>query len=395
MAAVKKSANEKSVPEDCSSALFSLSPPCGGEAEANYNSMLSNSSNSQNKSSKKLRLLILTQKTDKNDDILGFFHAWIMEFAKHCEKITVVCLEKGEYDLPANIKVLSLGKELGASRLEYIFRFYRYIWRERKEYGSVFVHMNQEYILLGGVLWKLMGKTVMMWRNHYAGNFLTRIAMMLSDKIFCTSQYSFTARSKKTVFMPVGIDTELFKKEDGAAKNPNSVLFLARIAPSKKAHLVIEALRILQSEGVSFTADFYGSSIPQDAPYLRSLKEKVKEYGLNNTVTFQKGVPNTETPRIYESHAVFVNSSPSGMYDKTIFEAMACESLVLVANLNLKGKIDEKFLFQEDDAHDLAKKLNVLFKMDIETREKYGRILRTSVVREQSLELLARTLFKK
>lgn len=365
-------------------------------------------------SSNKLRLLILTQKVDKNDDVLGFFHTWITEFAKHCEKITVICLGKGEYDLPENVQVLSLGKEsqelriknkeksfaslildsyfLILAKIRYAARFYFFIVRERRNYDTVFVHMNQEYVLLGGIFWKLMGKKVTMWRNHYAGNVLTRIAMALCDKIFCTSKYSFTAQSKKTVFMPVGIDTALFKKEDGAAGKTNSILFLARIAPSKKAHLVIEALRILQKEGVLFTADFYGNSIPKDAPYLASLKEKVKEYSLQNRVTFEKGIPNTETPSVYGAHTVFVNTSPNGMYDKTIFEAMACESLILTSNLNLKGKIEDMFLFTEDDAADLAQKLKALLALDIETREKYGKILRTSVVKEQSLSLLAERL---
>lgn len=352
-------------------------------------------------SSNKLRLLILTQKVDKNDDALGFFHSWVTEFAKHCETVTVICLGKGEYDLPENVKVLSLGKKnqeknavsLILAKIRYIARFYFSIVRERRNYDIVFVHMNQEYVLLGGVLWKFLGKKVTMWRNHYAGNFLTRIAMMFCNKVFCTSKYSYTARSKKTVLMPVGIDTELFKKEDGTARKPNSILFLARIAPSKKAHLLIEALRILQKEGVLFTADFYGNSIPKDTPYLESLKEKVKEYSLQNRVTFEKGIPNSETPRVYRAYAVFVNASPNGMYDKTIFEAMACENLVLSSNLNLKGKIENIFLFKEDDEDNLAQKLKALLSLDMETRDKYGKILRTFVIKEQSLSLLAHRLF--
>lgn len=58
-----------------------------------------------------MRLLIVTQKVDKNDPILGFFHRWIEEFSKHCEKLTVICLQAGEFKLPANVTVLSLGKE--------------------------------------------------------------------------------------------------------------------------------------------------------------------------------------------------------------------------------------------------------------------------------------------
>src|SRR3989344_8687589 len=110
-----------------------------------------------------MRLLIVTQKIDRDDDLLGFFHQWICEFARHCESVTVICLEKGEYALPANVRVLSLGKERcgkleerpflvlrrrirlrrtgkgaalrkfstaqqSANRAHYLFNFYRHIW---------------------------------------------------------------------------------------------------------------------------------------------------------------------------------------------------------------------------------------------------------------------------
>ena len=39
---------------------------------------------------KKIKLLIITQKVDRNDDVLGFFHGWITEFAKHVEEVTVL-----------------------------------------------------------------------------------------------------------------------------------------------------------------------------------------------------------------------------------------------------------------------------------------------------------------
>ncbi|MBU2219890.1 hypothetical protein KJ665_01980, partial [Patescibacteria group bacterium] len=58
-----------------------------------------------------MRLLILTQKIDFNDDILGFMHGWVVEFAKHFESIIVIALGVGEYKLPENVRILSLGKE--------------------------------------------------------------------------------------------------------------------------------------------------------------------------------------------------------------------------------------------------------------------------------------------
>ena len=106
-----------------------------------------------------MRLLICTQKVDKRDPILGFFHSWIEEFAKHCSQVIVICLEKGEFDLPENVTIFSLGKEENkhgyAVKLLYCWSFYKFIWRYRKEYDTIFVHMNKEYVVLGGIFWRL------------------------------------------------------------------------------------------------------------------------------------------------------------------------------------------------------------------------------------------------
>lgn len=340
-----------------------------------------------------MRLLIITQKVDRNDPILGFFHRWIEEFAKHFETITVISLFKGEYNLPSNVKVLSLGKEEKISRLKYIFRFYQYIWQERKNYDAVFVHMNQEYVLLGAPLWKLLRKKVTMWRNHHFGSMFTRVAVLCSNKVFCTSKYSFTAQFKKTVLMPVGIDTDYFYRDKNIERMNKSVLFLARMSPVKRPHLIIESLHRLDEAEINFTADFYGDSLPKDIPYLESLKEKIKEYALENHVTFKEGIPNGKTPHVYTEHDIFINASPSGMYDKTIFEAMACESLILTSNLNLNGQIDSIFIFKENNEEDLSVKLKFLLGLDTKARERYGKILKAYVVDHQSLTLLARALF--
>jgi hypothetical protein len=66
------------------------------------------------------KLLILTQKVDKDDGVLGFFHAWIAALAVRFDGITVICLEKGACELPGNVTVLSLGKESGASRHRFL-----------------------------------------------------------------------------------------------------------------------------------------------------------------------------------------------------------------------------------------------------------------------------------
>src|SRR3989338_1114589 len=111
-----------------------------------------------------MRLLITTQAVDRNDQALGFFHGWLEEFARRFEKVRVICLKEGEHDLLSNVSVHSLGKEKKSAKSERIqqahrrqrtmnrmqsaSRFFFLVWKYRKEYDAVFVHMNQDYVLL-------------------------------------------------------------------------------------------------------------------------------------------------------------------------------------------------------------------------------------------------------
>jgi len=58
-----------------------------------------------------MNLLVINEKLDIDDTTLAPFHGWVAEFAKHCERVTVISLGVGRYELPGNVKVFSLGKE--------------------------------------------------------------------------------------------------------------------------------------------------------------------------------------------------------------------------------------------------------------------------------------------
>lgn len=301
-----------------------------------------------------MRLLIVTQKIDRNDPILGFFHRWAEEFAKHCESVVVICLQEGEYHFPENVHVLSLGKEEGGFRIlkiiRYIVRFYIYIFRERKNYDAVFVHMNQEYVLLGGLFWKMLGKKITMWRNHAKGSILTRMAVMMSHRVFCTSPQSYTAQFNKTKIMPVGIDTEFFKPDPSVRKKPNSILFLGRIAPVKNVDVFVESLNELQSQGIEFSVTMAGAALPQDSEYKRKVRARVAEYRLGDKVKFVGAVTQGKALRLYKEHELYVNLTPSGSMDKTIFEAMACGSTVVSSNKDILEAIGDNEIKKDSGA---------------------------------------------
>ena len=335
-----------------------------------------------------MRLLILTQKVDRNDDVLGFMHGWINEFAKKCEKITVICLKKGEVSLPANVKVLSLGKETVESRVKYLVNFYKYIFQERKNYDAVFVHMNPEYVVLGGLPWKLFGKKISLWYVHKKVSWRLKLAEKLVDKIFTVSEKSINLKSKKITGIGHGINLDLFRKLDVFSPPPDSVLYLGRISPVKKIENLIKAAGVLNKKGVNFNLDIVGNPVnKEDFEYEARLKQIVGE-----GVLFLPAVKNREAPEIYNHHELTVNLTPTGSFDKVILEAMACERLVLVCNKSFEEVLPSKFLFQEKDSQDLAKKLEII--LDIPQNEKvnYGKQFREYVIKNHNLEKFVQKL---
>lgn len=342
-----------------------------------------------------MKLLIITQKVDKEDSTLGFFHNWILALSPKFEKISVICLEKGSLDLPSNVKVYSLGKESGRSKIKYVKNFFNLILGLHRDYEAVFVHMNQEYVLLGGLVWKILRKKVYLWRNHPQGNIFTMIAVLLSNKVFCTSEFAFVARYKKTKIMPVGVDTDKFVVLESSKvhKIKNSILFLGRIAPIKRPDLLIEALNILDKKGFDFICDIYGDALPKDLDYFNSLKLKVKEFNLENKINFYKSVPNHETPKIYNEHEIFVNLTPSGSFDKTILEAAACGCLLVITNKSLEGCINDKIIITESPAS-IAEGIEFWLQAEKNVSENNSQKLVNYVINKHSLPALIERLYE-
>lgn len=337
-----------------------------------------------------MKLLIITQKVDTEDSVLGFFHAWLIEFSKHFEHLTVICLQEGTHDLSENVKVLSLGKEAHTSHFAYIMRLYAYIWKERENYDAVFVHMNQEYVLLGWKVWKLLGKKIILWRNHFHGNFLTNMAVFLSDIVCCTSTSSYTARFKKTVLMPAGIDEEMFKRDISVQRDDLGIISLGRISPVKKIDVLINALILLDKKGVDFKAAIYGDVSKRDAIYYEKLREQGADLLLKNKLKFYPGVPHKQVPQLLNTYGIFVNLTPAGSFDKTILEAMATESIVVFSNHSFDNGTFKQLLVTQDDPVSLAQKLGSILNEGISSE--YGEMRkeeRKYVLQNHTLSLLA------
>lgn len=340
-------------------------------------------------------LLFITQKVDKDDDLLGVYHEWIKVLSGQIKKISVICLYRGKVELPENVKVHSLGKEAGKSRLKYLFNFYKYIWQLRCEYDAVFVHMNPEYIFLASIFWKLSGKKIFLWYNHPQGNFFVRWAAIFADKIFYTSPFAFVSRFSKSKIMPAGINTEIFKHDPKIKKIPNSVLYVGRISPIKFIEVLIAAVKILHTEGKDFILTIVGSSSSsKDFAYEKKIHILAADLANKGKIRFVSAVPNINTVNLYNENEIVVNLTPKGSLDKTIIEAMACETLILASNISFVDILPPECLFKEKDSVDLALKLRKLLDWNSSRKEELGKRLRNYVLSRHSMVQLVKDLVK-
>ena len=330
-----------------------------------------------------MKLLIVTQVVDKNHPILGFFHRWIVEFSKHVDQLHVIALQVGEYDFSDNVSVHSLGKEDGVGRLEYLRRFYSYVWKYKKEYDSVFVHMNQIYVLLGGVFWKILHKKILLWYMHRSVTSSLRLAHVMVDGIVSASEESFRIKSKKLYIVGHGIDTDLFALAPKEESRVLKVLSVGRIAPVKQIEILIAAVLNCKNSELSVI----GAAITKaDIVYQESLQ---KEF--NSKVSFLGAKTQGELPNFYQESNVFVNTSNTGSIDKVVLEAMSTGTLVISTNEAFKdifSTLPYSAYVEEHDVLKLTEVLDTIKEMPHMERESLGAQLRNQVVKDHSLSKL-------
>jgi glycosyltransferase involved in cell wall biosynthesis len=361
-----------------------------------------------------MKLLIITQKVDKDDAILGFFHEWIKEFSKNCESVVVICLEMGMVDLPNNVKVFSLGKELRErsdlgnfkrsdleeqfQKIKFAWRFYKYIWQERKNYDAVFVHMNQVYVILGGFFWKAWHKKISLWYVHRQASFSLWLATKFVDNIFTSSPESFTVKSDKMNYIGHGIDSSKFSNNVFNHDNSRiTIVHIGRISEIKDLKTLILAGAILKEKINNLSIELYGGpSNDIDREYEKGLKKIVREKNLEDVVLFKGPISNTEISGVYSRANLSVNMSPKGGWDKVVIESLMAKCPVFASNLALKpvfGDYGHMFLFKHKDPLDLANEIEVFLAPN--NKEAIVKELHDNAIAQYDIKNLVKKIVKK
>ena len=348
----------------------------------------------------KTNLLLFNLVTDRNDAILGFTTEWITALAPFFEKIFVVTMTKGVVEVPSNVLVYSVGKELGLSEFSRVIRFYQIVRKivSREDIDVCFVHMISIFAILFFPFALLYRIPVLLWYCHTATSRTLRIAHRMVDRVVTCSAQGFRLPSRKVKIIGHGINTDIFKPFVGSSTcNTFRLLTVGRLSPIKRCDVLIQAIQETIASGprdISFTI-VGGPERSDTAEYEAYLKQMVSDGKLDSIITFRGPVPFHAVPPVYQEADLFLHACNTGGIDKAALEAMSSGCMVLSSNPAFKtifGELAGLLFVPENDPKQFAAHINKIRSMPLEERRALGSRLRQIVIDNHSLKRLTMQL---
>ena len=346
-----------------------------------------------------MKLLLFNLATDADDPILGFTTRWIQALAKRVEFIHVITMRAGRVEVPANVRIYSVGKEKGYSEPRRAVEFYRHLFRILREdrIDACFSHMIPIFTVLAAPVLKVKRIPIVTWYLHPSLTFTLKLAHHLSDRIVTALETSYPYRKDKVIVVGHGIDTDLFCPDGSPPEEPPMILCVGRLSPVKDHPTLIRAAALLRERWRKpFRVVILGGPAgPKDEPYVRSLHQLVEELNLQDIVSFHPPVPQSALPNWYRRCTIHVNLTSTGSGDKGAWEAMACGRPCLAANEGFRetmGEYADRLIFRHGDANSLAERLLWVLTLDERERHLIQERLRQRVSRMHSLARLADNL---
>jgi len=339
--------------------------------------------------------------TDADHPVQGFTTAWITHLARLCKSVHVITMLKGRVEVPDNVSVTSVGKELGYGKVRRAAMFYRQLWRvnQREEIDVCFAHMIPIFVVLGAPLLKAKRIPTTLWYTHRSTPRLLRAAEKVVDRIVTASQESFRIPSSKVIVTGHGIDTQhfVFGSVPRPPARPFTITSIGRIAPIKRLEILLEAIKLLVNryELDKIRVRIVGGTYPHDSTYAANLQQYIRENGLGSTIAMVGPVSYKDVVREYQRADLFVNLSETGSLDKAVLEAMSCAVPPISSNVALFPILegfDSKLVLRDAGAPLLAESIAEITGWPESDRLTLGNALRAYVVENHSLDRLSRIL---
>jgi len=349
----------------------------------------------------RLRVVMLVQKVDAADWLLGFTIGWIRALAARVESVDVVTLEQRAADLPANVRVHSLGKERGTSRIQQVLRFEAILSNLARHSDVIFGHLTPRYTWLAAPFAALHGVPQYLWYTHRNIDRDLRLALPCVRWIVTAAPGSFPLSTPKVQVMGHGIDAHYFTpanpdhpdRPTQLDRDPPLILAVGRLAPIKHHHILIDAAAHLRDRGVAAHFAIAGGVASADgAAYRAQLAARIVALNLSDRFHLLDAVRGDDLLVWYRRASVVTNLSPPGLFDKAALEAMLTARPVLVANPAFDpvlGAYRDALRVNTPDAVDaISARLADLLAMSEAERAAIGAALRERTIQAHSLDRL-------
>ena len=337
------------------------------------------------------RLLLFNLATDVKHPVLGFTTQWIREIAERVECVHVITMQAGEIDVPPNVSVYTVGRELGYSEPRRLFEFYRLLFHilRNERIDGCFSHMITIFSVLAGPVLRLKRIPLVTWYAHPSLTPTLKLAHYASNRMVTSLPKAYPYKTDKLAVIGQGIDTSIFSPGNGTA-DEQTILCVGRLSRVKNHPTLLRAYSMISTR---FPLVILGATTgDEDEAYLEELWTLITELKLGDRVRIEKPVPPTELPAHFRRCVLHVNLTPAGFGDKVAWEAMACGRPCLVGNEDFRetlGRCQDELLFNCLDPAGLASKMQMLLAKTPAQREEIGLYLRSQVERLHSLPRLA------
>jgi glycosyltransferase involved in cell wall biosynthesis len=250
--------------------------------------------------------------------------------------------------------------------------------------------MNQIYVILGGVLWRVWGKRIGLWYAHGAVSTSLKVATLLTHTVFTSTPQGFRISSAKKVVTGQGIDMSRFVY---AERQPQThqlqLITVGRVSVSKQLETLLQACALLRQQGVSFQFRIVGSVVTEaDKAYEANLRAYCDRKGIADAIIWQGPATQSELPSLLAVADLFIHDGVTNSLDKVLVEAVACGVPTISSNPSYRhiiGAVDQPIYFPAGDAAALVTCMQSMASLPLVDKNQFTRGIAQKVQREHSL----------
>ncbi len=178
----------------------------------------------------------------------------------------------------------------------------------------------------------LMSQTAPEWIQQMYIPTVGRFTMNSVDKVLCYTETDRNRLRQRRISTPInvipnGINCDQFSPSMDRL-DKKQILFVGRLKPGKGAKYLIDAFVKLHKYHPNYDLLLVG-----EGPLKNELKSYASNLDINDCIKFVGQVPNDKIVSYYQESDVFVLPSLSEGLPRTVLESMACETPVIVTDL--------------------------------------------------------------